>query len=687
MNFMPESCRNAVGGLLDTLASSSLPPMPPKQQQSEFQSDSVSSACVFQQDHTKNNPALNTVPPEIIQLIVDYLDKKELIAVMTLNWTWANMAALKLWEEVRFTANNNRVVFLITKSVAPPSLPDSSRCLQSSTVPSLSHLDSAALDSLPLMVITSDHPSSEAMSPPIIKRRNSYPWPTLLPYHSMIQRLDVSLSSAEMVQDLIDIIPCCTELRQFSIHSAIPTEDLMIKGIIAGATNDIDNPLDEQRLRLSVSAASLSSLTFQSSQASAAHQRRLSLSASPNNTNVSATAELQDEDDVTFMAATTSQSGKLLSLVANSCPKLEKISFLGFHPISVLGAPTDLRPKPQRFDLKSYQDETVTPIRGSTPRPLSFLSMSTVAPTTATYCSSRAELPPLPRVPGVNMVMPHGPLTPKSNTYISSATQSQIHFIQFVNCTLPPQYLLTMIQHSLPNLTQINLMQCWPGKPLQASFLQTLAKISPGLKAISFHATQSHRDVITSEHILRLLRSLEGKDTKNEKDKGFSGGEHSLANFPLGAFNHSSYITASSTAATYGSGSSNSSQTIPSLNMLPLPSVSSASSSSNLQTNGMHPWQQQQQFQQYQPQEEEGSAGYPSDLESFKVIFTHSILDAAIVQELADRRRHPKLTTVEFGSEDVFDMGMDLVQRLLSLRPEISARWIDYSDTGEDRED
>lgn len=675
---MSEVCRNTVGGPLDTSASTSLPPMA-RGYQPECQLDSINTASTLQ-DSPKKPPALNTVPPEIIQLIVNYLDKKELVTAVTLNWTWANLAAPKLWEEIVFTANNTRVVFLITKSVVPPPPVDSQRSLYSS----LSHPSSVLP---PLLMNTPDHPSPEAL-PPVIKRRNSYPWPTLLPYHSMVQKLDVSLSSADMIQDLIDIIPCCTELRRFSIHSAIPTKDLMIKGIIAGAANDVDDSLDELQLRPLASAASLSSLASQSSQVPGTRRRRLSLSLNSNNTNANAAAGLQDEDDVTFIAATASQSGILLGLLANSCPKLEKVSFSGFHPISVLGAPTDLRPKPQRFDLKSYQDKGVIPIRDPTPRPPSFLSMTTAEPTMAT-CSSGAELPPLPPIPGADRAAPHCPPTP-SNTHISSLTQSRIHSVQFVNCTLPPQYLLSMIQHSLPNLTEINLMQCWQGNPLQASFLQSLARICPGLKAISLHATQSHRGAITSEHILQLLRSLEGKDAKDERDKGFSGGSglggHSLTDFPLRMLSHSSYITASSTSATYGSGSSNNSQSTSSSDMIPLPSNSATSSSSSFQTNGMDPWQQQQQAQHYPPQEG-GGAGYPSDLESFKVTFTHSILDAEIVQELSDHSRHPKLTTVEFGSEDAFDVGMDLLQKLQLLRPEISARWIDYGDTGEDRED
>ncbi|KAF9213654.1 hypothetical protein BGZ59_005027 [Podila verticillata] len=502
--------------------------------QPECQLDSVNTTSTLHQDSPKNNPALTTVPPEIIQLIVNYLDKKELVTAVTLNWTWANLAAPKLWEEIMFTANNTRVVFLITKSVAPPPLVDSQRSLYSSLLHPSSDLP----------MITPDHPSPEAL-PPVIRRRNSYPWPTLLPYHSMVQKLNVSLSSADMIQDLIDIIPCCTELRQFSIHSAIPTEDLMIKGMIAGAVNDIDDPLNELQLRPSASAASLSSLASQSSQVSGTRRCRLSRSLNSKNTNANAAAGLQNEDDITFMAATASQSGIVLGLLANSCPKLEKVTFSGFHPISVLGAPTDLRPTPQRFDLKSYQDEG-------------------------------------------------------------------------------------------------------------------------------------------------LLRSLEGKDAKDERDKGFSGGSgyggHSTTDFPLGMFGHSSYLTASSTSATHGFGSSNSSQSSSSSDTVPLPSSSATSSSSSFQTNGIDTWQQQQQVQHYPPQEG-GGAGYPSDLESFKVTFTHSILDAAIVQELSDRSRHPKLTTVEFGSEDAFDVGMDLVQKLQSLRPEISALWIDYGDTGEDRED
>ncbi|KFH72749.1 hypothetical protein MVEG_03038 [Podila verticillata NRRL 6337] len=676
MSFMSEVCRNTAGGPLDTLASSSLPSMA-QGYQPECQLDSVNTTSTLHQDSPKNNPALTTVPPEIIQLIVNYLDKKELVTAVTLNWTWANLAAPKLWEEIMFTANNTRVVFLITKSVAPPPLVDSQRSLYSSLLHPSSDLP----------MITPDHPSPEAL-PPVIRRRNSYPWPTLLPYHSMVQKLNVSLSSADMIQDLIDIIPCCTELRQFSIHSAIPTEDLMIKGMIAGAVNDIDDPLNELQLRPSASAASLSSLASQSSQVSGTRRCRLSRSLNSKNTNANAAAGLQNEDDITFMAATASQSGIVLGLLANSCPKLEKVTFSGFHPISVLGAPTDLRPTPQRFDLKSYQDEGVIPIRDSTPRPPSFLSMTTAEPTMAT-CYSGAELPPLPPIPEANRTTPHCPPTP-SNTHISSLTQSQIHSVQFVNCTLPPQYLLAMIQHSLPSLTEINLMQCWQGNPLQAGFLQSLAKICPSLKAISLHATQSHRGVITSEHILQLLRSLEGKDAKDERDKGFSGGSgyggHSTTDFPLGMFGHSSYLTASSTSATHGFGSSNSSQSSSSSDTVPLPSGSATSSSSSFQTNGIDTWQQQQQVQHYPPQEG-GGAGYPSDLESFKVTFTHSILDAAIVQELSDRSRHPKLTTVEFGSEDAFDVGMDLVQKLQSLRPEISALWIDYGDTGEDRED
>lgn len=680
MSLMSEVYRNTVEGSLDASASSSLPPMP-QGYQPECQLDSANTASTLHQDSPKNNPALTTVPPEIIQLIVSYLDKKELVTAMTLNWTWANLAAPKLWEEVMFTANNTRVVFFITKSVAPPPLADSQRSLYSS----LSHPESASLDLPPLLMTIPNRPSSEAL-PPAIKRRNSYPWPTLLPYHSMVQKLDVSLSSADMIQDLIDIIPCCTELRRFSIHSAIPTEDLMIKGMIAGAANDVDDPLNDLQLRPSASAASLSSAS-QSFQVSGSRRRRL---LNPNNADASAAAGLQDEDDVTFMAAAASQSGILLGLLANSCPKLERVSFSGFHPISVLGAPTDLRPKPQKFDLKTYQDERVIPIRDFIPRPSSLSPITTAEPKMAT-CYSGTELPPLPPIPGANKAAPHCPPTPTSNTHINSLKQSRIHSVQFVNCTLPPQYLLTMIQHSLPNLTEINLMQCWQGKPLQASFLQSLAKICPGLKAISFHATQSHRRVITSEHILQLLRSLEGKDAKEEGDRGLSGGSglggHSLADFPLGMFSHSSSITASSTTATYGSGSNNSSQTCSSSDMIPLPSISATSSLSSFQTNGMDPWQQQQQVQHYSSQEEGGGAGYPSDLESFKVMFTHSILDAAIVQELSDHRRHPKLTTIEFGSEDSFDVGIDLVQKLQSLRPEISARWIDYGDTGEDRED
>ncbi|KAF9429657.1 hypothetical protein BGZ94_009934 [Podila epigama] len=729
MNFMAGYTKSAVGGPLDTSATSDLPPLPSlqlysqppyqqqqqQQQQQRPQPDQQEQQLGQQQSH-RNSPVMTTVPPEIIRIIVNYLDKKELITVLTLNWTWANWAAPKLWEEVNFAANNNRIVFLITKSVAPPSPGDSHSSIQSSSIFSTSSGSSyAAQDSPPLTMVTPDHKVAATTSTltiattatttlqpqPFMKRRNSYPWPTLLPYHSMIQKLNVSLSSADMIQDLIDIIPCCTELRRFSIRSAIPTEDLMIKGMIASAVTDCEDSLHETAslLRPSESATSLSSLASQSSVSAGSrcprHSHVQSLALDPYNSGPGAMAGLHAEDDTTIMASSTSQSGLLLKLLASSCPKLEHISFSGFHPISVLGAPTDLKPRPQRFDLRSSQDEYATPVRGSTPRPPSLLPMTAVMPAmvpSPIVGNTTAELPPIAPCPGLNhAVATVGSYESTSSSFGPATTvgppvQSRITSIQCVNCTIPPQYLLTMIQHALPNLTEINLLQCWQGNPLHSSFLQSLSKINPGLKAISLHATQSHRGMVTSEDVLRLLKSLEGRGGKN---KGYSGGLSSLADFPLGTFSHSSYTTASSTAATHGSGgsgagSSASSQSSSLSDMMPLPSIPSTPSSSSLLTNHLtdYPMQQQQNL---------GDDAYvvrnPSDLESFKVAFTHSILDAAIVHELSNRRRHPKLRVVEFGSDDAFDAGIDLLKKLQSLRPEISAQWIDYGDTGEDRED
>ncbi|KAF9962741.1 hypothetical protein BGZ70_007933 [Mortierella alpina] len=639
-----------------------------------------------------------TVPPEIIQLIIDYLDNRDLVKVLTLNWTWAQLVAPKLWHEVRYTANQNRIFFLITKSVSPPS----ADC-QSTHTPS-------GRTSSPQTTVGSSYQSGEPPNPPPApKRRNSYPWPTLLPYHSMVQSLHVSLSSADMVQDLLDMIPCCNELRSFAIQSAIPTEDLLIRGAIASACNDLLDPLGpsgaSSALHGSASSASLASLASQCSQ-SGRHQysHSHSLSLDPYNRTTTPTAGLQQEDDETIMASSTSQSGVMLSVLANSCPKLESIWFSGFHPISVLGGPTDLRPKPPRFDLQSY-------------------------------CHKNAQLPPIPPVPGANAAAAAcNASTANNHNDTTSSTpnpamsmqviQSGIRSLHFVNCTLPPQYLMTMIQHSLPNLEELHLTQCWRGNPLQGSLLNSLAKICPGLKNLTLHATQSHRGIVTSEHILRLLEGLEGgticsPEIKSSRPSGpgsrsgsgsgsgsglgegrGGGNVGSLADFPLGTFGKTSYTAASvsSAGATIGSSSVSNSNSSSSSALVTLPS--SASSTSDMTASigadqhhshhpyGSHPYQQQQEYEQEQGDSLARSAPRPaSDLESLSVWFTHSILNQAIAAELCDRERHPKLRSVEFGSDDAFDVGEDLTRVLGERRPELSVHWVHYGDTGDDRDD
>ncbi|KAF9958800.1 hypothetical protein BGZ72_010862 [Mortierella alpina] len=676
---------------------------------------------------TTTTSKTTTVPPEIIQLIIDYLDSRDLVKVLTLNWTWAQLVAPKLWHEVRYTANLNRIVFLITKSVPPPTA-DS----QSTYTPSVSTIDSDTTTNSSSLVGECTNP------PPAPKRRNSYPWPTLLPYHTMVHSLHVSLSSADMIQDLLDMIPCCTELRSFSIQSAIPTEDLLIRGAIASACNDLLDPLGPSTLHGSASSASLASLASQCSQSGRhLHSHSHSLSLDPYNRTTTPTAGLQQEDDETIMASSTSQSGMMLSLLANSCPKLESIWFSGFHPVSVLGGPTDLRPKPPRFDLQSYCHEQLSGDEPPIIRPPSFLP-----PTPTSYAGAKnAQLPPIPPVPGVNVaaaacaVAANGTNGNSNHNYVTSSPpnpagsvqliQSRIRSLHFVNCTLPPQYLMAMIQHSLPNLTELHLTQCWQGNPLQGSLLNSLAKICPGLKKLTLHATQSHRGVVTSEHILRMLEGLEGgarcgSETKSPStlgsgaatgtgggsgggsEEGRGGGSvGSLADFPLGAFRKTSYTAASvsSAGATIGSSSVSNSNSSSSSALVTLPS--SASSTSDLTTSigadqnhahhhyGSHlDLQPQQEYEQEQQEPLARSAPRAaSDLESLSVWFTHSILNQAIAAELSDRERHPKLRSVEFGSEDSFDVGEDLARRLGEQRPEVSAQWVHYGDTGDDRDD
>ncbi|KAF9570314.1 hypothetical protein EC968_001979 [Mortierella alpina] len=674
-----------------------------------------------------------TVPPEIIQLIIDYLDSRDLFKVLTLNWTWAQLVAPKLWHEVRYTANLNRIVFLITKSVPPPS----ADC-QSTHTPSLRTVDSHT-------TAGSSSQAGESTDPPSApKRRNSYPWPTLLPYHSMVHSLHVSLSSADMIQDLLDMIPCCTELRSFSIQSAIPTEDLLIRGAIASACNELLDPLGptgaSSALHGSASSTSLASLASQCSQ-SGRHQysHSHSLSLDPYNRTTTPTAGLQQEDDETIMASSTSQSGIMLSLLANSCPKLESIWFSGFHPISVLGGPTDLRPKPPRLDLQSCCHDQLSGKEPPIIRPPSFL------PPTST---NNTQLPPMSPVPGANAAAAacNAAATPDNSNDMTvsppkpaggmQVIQSGIRSLHFVNCTLPPQYLMTMIQHSLPNLTELYLTQCWQGNPLQGALLNSLAKICPGLKKLTLHATQSHRGIVTPEHILRLLEGLEGRAECSSEAKsslplrsgtgaavglgsgagsgsgsaagrGGRGDVGSLADFPLGAFQKTSHTTASvsSTGATIGSSSISNSNSSSSSALMTLPSSASSISDATAsisadQYHGHYSYeshldlQQQQQQLQHQEHEQEhqdqlvmNGPRSASDLESLSIWFTHSILNEAIAAELSNRERHPRLRSVEFGSEDAFDVGEDLTRSLGERRPELSAHWVHYGDMGDDRDD
>ncbi|KAG0280881.1 hypothetical protein BGZ95_008178 [Linnemannia exigua] len=587
--------------------------------------------------------------------------------------------------------------------------------------------------------------------PPPPKRRRSYPWPTLLPYHTMVHTLNVSLSTADMVQDLLELIPCCTELQSFALHSAIPTEDLLIRGVIASACNDALDPLDSSNAtaaasssphRASTSSASLASMA-QGGAAHTSHSHAHSLSLDPYNSSTNPRAGLQEGDDETIMASSTSQSGMLLKLLSQSCPKLEKIWFSGFHPVSVLGTPTDLRPRPsQEHRLSAHLAESLVvqpPATVDAPFQPSSNGTSTSPNTTIVD----ASLPPIPPVPGINSAV----ALPKSASPAIAAAaavnqqlvQSKIHSVQFVNCTLPPQYLLTMIQHSLPNLTKLALTQCWQGNPLTDTFLTSVVKVCPGLKEITLHAMQNHRDSVTSENLLYMLQGLEGRPNSREEEHLYYdsrsglphgtgiGGGASLADFPLGTFHKTSYTTTpsiSSTAATVGQSSrashspgssspssafvtipipSSSSSSIADSSLSPLPSPSSASSSyltngssctnQESTTNGhlsalsspYHHHHQHQSSTHYQNTLTPSRPG--SDLESISVWFTHSTLDQSIAAELANRVRHPRLKRVEFGSEDAFDVGEDLIRQLGRQREEVDVTWVSFGDTGDDRDD
>lgn len=690
------------------------------------------------------------MPPEIIQLIVNYLDNRDLVKVITLNWTWAHLATPRLWYRIDYTVQSSRIFFLITKSVAPPSpdkapstitfapptlQPSGVDTLMSSSVSPLSGSKPPPLPSSSSpsqsetgFTTTSSNRIGEAVTderplPP--KRRRSYPWPTLLPYHTMVHTLNVSLSTADMVQDLLELIPCCTELRSFALHSAIPTEDLLIRGVIASACNDALDPLNgssspHRPSISSSSSASLASLALGGAHTSHTHQHSLSLD--PYNRSTTPQAGLQEADDETIMASSTSQSGMLFKLLSQSCPKLEKIWFSGFHPISVLGAPTDLRPRPSlehRISSPQAQFLVVQPPI-TTDAPLQPLPLRrSLSPNVLS--SMDPSLPPIPPVPGINAAVA---LPGSTRPAIVAAAinqphvQSKIQTVQFVNCTLAPRFLLTMIQHSLPNLTELALTRCWQGNPLTGTFLSSLSKICPGLKEITLHATQNHRDSVTSENLLQLLQGLEGKPKDRDEGHLYHGSGTarsqplgtgaSLADFPLGTFGKSSYTTArsapsiSSTAATigsssYASNSNSSSSSITDLSLSPLPSPSSTASSylanGNNNTHGpvtnsyLSAQQQYPQSATSYYQDTDGGARLGSDLESISVWFTHSTLDQSIAAELANRARHPRLRRVEFGSEDAFDEGADLIRQLGEQRKELSVLWVSYGDTGDDRDD
>ncbi|KAF9915157.1 hypothetical protein BX616_006781 [Lobosporangium transversale] len=683
-----------------------------------------------------------TVPPEIIHLIVNYLDNKDLVKVITLNWTWAHIAAAKLWQEVHFTVNAHRIVFLITKSI-PPLVP-TDELLQLSSGETSSSIASSSpsadlSSSSPPAGCLSSMDSSENQAP---SRRNSYPWPTLLPYHSMVQSLKVSLSSTDMIQDLMEIIPCCSELRSFSIQSAVPTEDLLMRGVIASACNDFIDPLHE--IRTSVSPASIAKqFSHAAIPPSRQHHTHVhTLSVDPYNLTTAPRAGLRATDDETIMASTTSQSGILFKLLAKSCPKLEKLWFSGFHPVSVLGAPTDLRSRPANnfdaildYDLGKLSSSPHMHVNGGAEH--AGTSMAFVQPPIAatsnddghhtvpyaanSTCSTTTN-------PSTTSIHPSWTNTgssaiPPLPTFTRSniCGQSMINILQFVDCTLPSQYLLTMIQHSLPNLTALHLTQCWPKGPINGSFLVSLAKICPGLRDITLHATQSHRAVVSSEHVLQMLKGLEdgqirrtaeieasvlgpitsagyrpysrlnGEDASVGSSAGVNAGAVSLAEFPLGALSGSKYntLSISSTAATASSLSMPSSNSSSSSALANLPSSTFPPAESKYNGGDIRTDSQDQPVDIYGSLRSLDSLPQiASALESVSIWFTHSILDQAITDELANSERHPKLIRVVFGSEDTFDSGEECIKQLRQRRPELAiCSWVGYGDAGEDNYD
>ncbi|KAK3822891.1 MAG: hypothetical protein J3Q66DRAFT_330371 [Benniella sp.] len=664
---------------------------------------------------TRRSPSSNaasTMPPELIHLIVNYLDKRDLVKVLTLNWTWANTVAPKLWQEVNYTSAASWIVFLITKSVPPPS-PDQSfaeaAAAATATTATRSGANAPRATSGTAASSSSWHAGASSQDPSTsghpAPRRNSYPWPTLLPYHSMVHSLRVSLSSGDMVKDLLDVIPCCIELRSFFIECAIPTEELLIRGVVASACNDLVDPMHGGHLHTSSSTSSLSSAastTPSMSQrlcppsCSIEHSHTFSLMIDPSYRTAIPRAGIQEMDEETIMASSTSQSGQLFKLLANSCPKLEKVWVSGFQPVSVLGAPTDLRPRARSGGMQSSGLKTTTIQEAGSQQKVG---------------SSTAQLPPILPVPGMNTAVA-STLPPSMSAGLTSLSSQSLHSriqsLQFVNCTLPPQYLVTMIQHSLPNLTVLHLTQCWYGQPIRSGFLDNLGKACPGLKELTLHSTQSHRGVVTSGDMLKLLKRLEAGGTFDTTTQGGEGRGGDLADFPLGALAGRSYgaPSISSTAATTGTSTISNSYSSTSSALATLPS--SVSSTSSLHSGSINssmgggggPYYQSQLLASSQSvnsyhddQENDDEISYSSHksasaLESISVWFPQSILDSEIIAELADKERHPKLKQVDFGSDDSFAQGLQLIRSLHQQRSDLTmCAWIEYGPTWDDRED
>ncbi|KAF9156038.1 hypothetical protein DFQ26_009504 [Actinomortierella ambigua] len=640
------------------------------------------------------------LPPELVGLIVKYLDRKDLVKVLTLNWAWAFLAAAQLWETIHLTANSNKIVFLITKS-AP--IQEDVRSGSRTEDPS---------------------EANEAVSTTTTATRrgssSSYPWPTLLPYHSMVQSLHVSLSSADMVQDLNEIICCCTELRSFAIHSAIPTEDLLRRGAVSMANRDGLDPMD-------------------GSSSPHGRQRKRSNSAARNLESswaLHGSHVLRQGDQEAMTASLASQSGLIFSLLANNCPKLERLHIMGFHPVAVLGSATDLRPLPPKFDLDMYRDPlfpTSTSTR-STPSLLSKGVQPLMPLSTPGSPQQSLQFPytPAPSVASTATTTSHSFVSATTNIPPLPATTAQVHChvhsLQFVNCTVPPQYLLNMLQHALPDLTELSLMQCWRDAPLGGSFLALLARACPRLKSVSLHATQNHRGAVDSAQVLDFLQTLEDcpkmpslstLPASGQVDNfGIRGGvfhpagnttlQHeieAMAELPLGSYRgreeDSGYSQSSSLSLTATTnhhhhhhhhhhhqhhqqprhGSDVGVQESPGAGA----SLHSSARPLSMTTVAVMVTEEGQNG--VEAEDRRTNKKGPSALESLRMWFTHSILDQEIVRELADRTRHPRLKFVEFGSEDPFDVGEEMLAALRRDRPGIEVSWVCHGDTGDDRED